>query len=65
MDSKLIEALKVIKEHCESVEFPFDIYLNGTCVDKCPIGEFCIKNFNCDFTPEDWDLSDLEKDGGE
>jgi len=62
---ELLNAMKVIKEHCKSVQLQDYEYVNFSCVDICPIGEFCEHCIGNNQMPEDWDLSDLEKDGGE
>lgn len=60
MDSKVIEALKVIKGQCmnrmacQESEYENECEIKKWCDDYSPLLEPC-----------NWDLSDLEKDGEE
>lgn len=56
---ELLRAMKVIKNHCKTIEYseerPFT-----SCHEICPLSEECSLYLEHDVLPEDWDLEDGE-----
>lgn len=57
--TELLNAMRVIKDHCSTIQLDSEVDFVGTCNDKCPIGEECALYLESEVLPEDWNL-----DGG-
>ena len=57
---ELLNAMKVIKEHCKTIQPNLDEHFLTSCNEMCPIGEKCELYLETDYLPEEWDLEEGE-----